>query len=234
MMLAKYYKFQEMSTHEIRLKLLEYCYKIDPLYNETLSGWKIKKAINVTKIYRLRTTFPITITKSEVAKIKEFDDYNLQKILFVLLTYAKFLKYSNTRIIPTKRTRVINEFYVNEKFSNIVKVAKVSIRKDNRNKFLHEAYLKGFLDGTIYNTLLIKYADENSDPEIVVDDLDNIVLYWQRYSGQKIAACSNCGKLFIKNSNRQFLCRKCFGEKRKEKKKEYAKKYRKMWTVRNP
>ena len=215
-----------METHEIRTKLLEYCYKTDSLYNETLSGWKIKKAINATKIYRLRTAFPVVITKSEVAKIKEFDDYNFQKVLFVLLTYAKFLKYANTRLVPTKRTRVINEFYVNEKLRNIVKVAKVSIRKDKRDKFLHDAYLKGFLDGTIYNTLLIKYADENSEPGIIVEDLDDIVLYWQRFCGEKIAACSICGKLFVKRSNRHAMCRKCFSEQRKTKKREYEQKYR--------
>ena len=224
--LAKYYKFQGIDIHEIRIKLLEYCYRTDPSYSETLSGWKIKKALNAIKIYRLRISFPVTITKSEVSKIKEFDDYNLQKILFVLLTYSKFLKYANTRIVPTSRTRVINEFYVNERIRNIIKATRVSLQKDKRDKFLHDAFLKGLLDGTIHNTLLIKYVDENSEPEIIVEDLDDIVLYWARYSGEKIAACSKCGRLFVKRSNRHAMCRKCFQEQRREKQREYTKKYR--------
>jgi hypothetical protein len=111
--LAKYWKFKGLQTHDIRLELEKYCLKTDPNFNFAISGWKIRKALNATKIYKLRTTFPVTITKAEVENIKKFDNYTHQKILFVLLVYAKFLKYSNTRIVPTKKSRVINQFYVN-------------------------------------------------------------------------------------------------------------------------
>jgi hypothetical protein len=227
MILAKYWKYKNLKTHDIRLKLEEYCNKTDKDWNPVLSGWKIAKALNNIKLYRLRETFPVTITKAEVENIKKFNNYSHQKILFVLLFYAKFLKYANTRIAPTRKSRIINQFYVNEPFSNIVKVTGVSLRKDKRNAFLHDAYLKGFVDGTIYNTLLIKYVDEKSEPEIIVEDFENIVLYWQRYAGERIAACSSCGKLFVKRSNRHAMCRKCFVEHRREKKKEYEQKYRK-------
>ena len=223
--LAKYYKFLNKETHEIRILLEKFCLESNRDYNKDLSGWKIDKALNRTKTYRIKTNFSVVVTKSEVEKIKEFENYNYQKLLFVLLVIGKFSKYSNARIVPSNRTHAINQIYVNDDLSNTLKVARVSFRKDQRNKFLHEMFEKGFLDGTIYKTLSLKYVDESSEPEIVVTDINDPVLFWERYNGEKIAACSKCGKLFVKRSNRHSMCRSCFEEQRRDKRKEYNKKY---------
>jgi hypothetical protein len=215
--LAKYWKYEGLETHEIHQKLNEYCIKTDPLFNMASSGWKIKKALNTIKLYRLRTTFPVVITKAEVATIQQFKDYNYQKVLFVLIVLAKYLKYSNTRIKPTTKTRLINDFYVNEKILNIVKISRISIRKEKRNQMLRAFFLAGVLDATTYNTLKIKCIDENSEPEIVVTDFENLVLYWCRFCGEKIAGCSNCGKLFLQRTAMQSKCRSCYSIDKKEK-----------------
>lgn len=214
--LAKYWRYKGLETHDIRLKLEEYCYKSDPYFNDANSYWKIRNALRDSKNYRLRRAFPITITKSEVSTINRFDDYGQQRILFLLLVYAKFLKYTNTRIKPTQKTHVIGEFYVNEKMSNIVRIAKVSMTKKERKDFFNKLYDEGMFDYTFYDSLLIKYVDENSDPEIVVDDFGDITLYWARYCGERIAACSSCGKLFIKRSNRHTYCRSCWKNRERE------------------
>jgi hypothetical protein len=201
--------------------LEKFCRESNKDYNKNLSGWKINKALNRTKTYRIRTNLSVIISKSEVEKIKEFENYNYQKLLFVLLVTGKFSKYSNTRIVLSNRTRTINQFYVNDDLSNTLKIARISFRKDQKNKFLYEMFKKGFLDGTIYKTLLLKYVDEFSEPEIVVTDINDPVLFWQRYCGEKIAACSKCGKLFIKRSNRHSLCRSCWRDREKEIKREW-------------
>jgi hypothetical protein len=223
--LAKYYKFMGKENHEVRALLEKFCRESNKEYNLVSSGWKIDRALNKTKSYRIRTNLFVTVTKSEVEKIKEFNNYNYQKLLFVLLVIGKFSKYAKTRIVPSNKTYGINQFYVNDDLSNTVKIARVPFRKDQQNKFLYAAYEKGFLDGTIYKTLLLKYIDESSEPEIVVTDINDPVLFWQRYMGEKIAACSVCGKLFAKRSNRHSMCRSCFEEQRKDKRKEYNKKY---------
>jgi hypothetical protein len=214
--LAKYWKYLDFETHDIHRKLNEYCLKTDTQFNFCINGWKIKKALNSIKQYRLRTTFPIKITKAEVYAIKQWDNYNYQKILFVLLCWAKFLKYSNTRIKLSTRLRNINDFFVNEKLSNIIKIARVSMRKSDRNKMLHDFFIAGILDGTSYNSLKIKCVVENSDPEILVTDYENIVLYWQRYCGERVMGCS-CGRLFIQRNIRNGKCRKCWKEDRRKK-----------------
>ena len=225
-LLGKYWKYKGLETHEIKIKLEEYCKKTDKEWNKAISGWKITKAISATNQYRLRTTFPITVTKSEVETIKQFQDYSYQKVLFVLIVISKFLKYSNTKINPSKKLKVINEFFVNDEIQNIIKIAKISMRKAASNRMLHKFYLAGVLDGTTYNSLKIKCVNENSEPEILINDFSNLVLYWCRYSGEKIAGCSVCGKLFIKKSNRHAMCRSCFSEQRRAKKREYERRYR--------
>ena len=215
--LAKYYKHEGIDNHEIRQKLYEYCIKTDPLFNMVLNGWKIDRAMNKIKNYRLRTTFPIIVTKSEVAKIKQFDNYNYQKVIFVMIVISKFLKYSNVKIKANNKTIAINEFFINNGILQIIKMAKISIRKKERIEMVNKFYEMGILDGTYKHVgFKIKCIDENSEPEIVVTDFDNIVLYWARYSGEKIAGCSNCGKLFIKRSNRHAMCRSCWKEREKE------------------
>ena len=90
---------------------------------------------------------------------------------------------------------------------------------------LHEFKEKGLLYYTHYDSFKMLCIDESSDPEIVVTDISDPILFWQRYNGEKIAACSKCGKLFAKRSNRHSMCRSCFEEQRREKRKEYNEKY---------
>jgi hypothetical protein len=214
--LAKYWRYKGLETHDVRLKLEEYCCASDPYFNPVFSYWKITNALRDSKNYRLRRAFPVSVTKAEIATIKQFEDYGQQRVLFVLLVYAKFLKYTNTRIKPTQKTRVIGEFYVNEKMSNMVRIAKVSMRRNERKNFFNDLHDKGLFDYTFYDSLLIKYVDENSDPEIIIEDFSDITLYWARYCGERIAACSKCGKLFLQRTNMQQKCRQCWKEDRKE------------------
>jgi hypothetical protein len=215
--LAKYYRFLEMETHDIRLKLEEYCHKTDKDWNKVLSGWKIVKALNTIKLYRLRTAFSVIVTKTEVETIKQWKDYNYQKVLFVLIVMAKISKYFQTRIKPFTKARLINNFYVNETIINVFKMSRISIRRNKRYVILHEFHNAGLLEFTYKNSFNIKCIDENSNPEIIVTDFENIVLYWSRYCGERVAGCGSCGKLFLQRTVMQSKCRSCYAIERKEK-----------------
>jgi len=216
--LAKYWRYKGLETHDIRLKLEEYCYKSDPYFNDANSYWKIRNALRDSKNYRLRRAFPIVVTRAEVDVIKQFKSYDYQKVLFVLLVTGKFLKYSNTKIKPTNKTRIINDFFVKESMSEAVRNARVSMRIKERKDMFNNFYNAGVFDvGHYYRTLKVKFVDEDSEPEIVVTDFDNIVLSWCRYCGERIAACSKCGKLFLQRTNMQQKCRHCWKDERKEK-----------------
>ena len=79
-MLAKYYKFLNKEAHEIRLLLEKFCYETNKDYNPVLSGWKIHKALNTTKTYRIVTSFPIVITKAEIETIQQWEEPSYRKI----------------------------------------------------------------------------------------------------------------------------------------------------------
>lgn len=222
--LAKYYYYIGLSTSEVKLKLKEYCFKTDKNFNMVVNGWKIKSAINTAKRYRLKTIFPIMVTKAEVETIKQWKDYNYQKILFVLIVMAKFSKYSNTRIKSTVKTKAINNFYANETAIDIFKMARIFVRKNKRYDMFYKFHIAGILDFTRHDSFKIKCIVENSEPEIVVTDFDNLVLHWQRFCGEPVAGCK-CGRLFLRRSNRHSMCRQCWKEHRKEKVKIAVMKY---------
>lgn len=223
--LAKYYSHEGKDTREIKKLLRTICKKVDRDWNEVTQGWKIKIAMREVHKRRIRTSVPVPITLAELEKIKEVNDYVMEKVLFVFLVYGKFLKYNNTLIKPRVRARLVGSFYVNERLSNIFSVAHIEIRKKLRNDMAHALYNMGYIDATRYDGFILKYAFEDSPTALVIEDYDNIVLYYQREKGEQIGGCS-CGRLFLKKSKRDTQCNKCKREKRREQWKERQKKHR--------
>lgn len=219
-LLAKYFSYEGLTTQEIRNQLKLLCRKVDYTWNETTQDWKIKVALREMKKRTIRTAIPIPITVDEVEKIKKINDYALEKILFVLLVYGKILKYNNTRIKPKRKPVLLGLFYVNESSTNIFSVARVEVRKKQRNEMMHRLYDSGYIDATKYNGFLLKYVYENSPTAFMVEDYENIILYYQREKGEKISGCS-CGRLFLAKTSRDGLCHKCKQEKRLIKKREW-------------
>lgn len=224
-LLAKYYYKEGKSTREIKKILRTLCKKVDRTWNETTQDWKVKIAIREAKKRRIRVAIPIPITVAELEKLKKINDCSLEKILFVFIVYAKFLKYSYTLVKPRKIPRLIGSFYINEKSSNIFSVAKVDVRKKKRNEMMHVLYEKGYLDANRYNGFILKCIVEDSPTAFVVEDYENIVLYYQREKGETVAGCS-CGRLFLKRFSKDMRCHYCKQEKRREKWKEQQKKHR--------
>jgi len=214
-LLAKYFYYSGMDTRETKKQLRVLCKNVDKDWNETTQGWKLKVSIRESKKRRLRTPMPVPITKAELDKIKEIKNYVLEKILFIFLCYSKILKYNTVIIKPRKKPILLGLFYANERAGNIFNVAKVDVRKKQRNEMIHLLFEKGYIDATRYNGFLIKYVYEDSPTEFMVEDYENLVLYYQKYCGEQIIGCS-CGRLFLKKNSRSGLCPICKQEKRKE------------------
>ena len=212
--LAKYYKHIGKNQIEIKNSLYSFCKERESTWNEIIGSWKIKIAIEESERNRLRIPNPTPITKKEISEIRKAGDYSKEKILFVLLVFAKFLKYNNTRIKVDKTPRIIGKYYVNESFINILKYANVRSNKKQRDVIMHELYSDGYIDGTIYNSIIVKFVYDESPVALSVSDYDNIVLAYDKYLGKNIEECE-CGKLFVKKTKR-YLCTDCQKEKRLE------------------
>lgn len=193
----------------IKERLYDYCRHHDVYFNDVLQGWKIKTALREAKKYKIRLPYPLPITRGEIDSIKTVKGRFSQEFLFILLVMAKYLKYSNTRIKPLTRPRLLGLLYVKEDSRHIFKQIDIKIKKREREEIIHSLYLQGYLDKTSRGAFLIKYGNEDSETGLIVEDYENIVLYWRRLSGRPIAGCS-CGRLFIrgKGINKCPACRK--------------------------
>jgi hypothetical protein len=215
-LLSKYYYYLGFKTREIKKKLKELCKRVDPNWNDITQSWKLTVSIRESKKRKLRLPMPIPITRDELYKIKQINDYSLEKVLFIFLAISKILKYNTTVIKPRRSARLIGLFYSNEKASNVFSLAKVDVRKKQRSEMLHYLYEMEYLDATRWNGFLIKYVCEDSPVEFMIEDYENLVLYYQRYCGEQVENCSECGKLFLKRNSRLNLCHNCKQEKRRE------------------
>jgi len=215
--LAKYYKRLEFKENEIEKKVFEFCEKFEPTYNEILHTERILRAIKRAKSFDLRLPQNVPITKNEILKIKEVGNYRYEKVLFTLLAVGKYYKITNTN----KKKSISKDYYVNCSQNEILKLAHV-IRKKDEGIF-YELFRRGFIgENQKTSSIILKFTniDDNSENEILIDDMDKIADFYP-------ARCSTCGKIIQKNSNRHTLCENCWKEKNKEIQKKWIRNKRK-------
>lgn len=210
--LAKYFKYIGKNKSQIRKSLVEFCEKHNPYFNEVLSRGKIDGALKSCEKFGLRLAIDVPVTISELDIIKNCGDYKRQKILFVMLVISKYFKYNDTRLTPKKNNNHDNDFYVNYKLIDILKMSQINISKVERKDIIYDLE-QSHLITTIKNrdggtSFQINFIDENSEPSIVVSDMDNIISFYHFY-------CSRCGKETNK-ARRHDLCDDCYKEKRRE------------------
>ena len=222
-LLAKYYRFLGEDTREIKKKLRQVCRMVDPNYNDTIQGWKLDVAVREMKKRRIRQSISIPITTEELQKIKELNNPALERVAFVYLVYGKFLKYNDTTITK-KKVRQIGIFYVNEKSQVIFEKAKVIVRKKERNEMLHVLYEKGMLDSTRYGGVVLKYSSENSPTVFMVENYDDVSLYYRMWDKEQISKCE-CGRLFVRKNPNEKLCPVCKRERQLEAKRKWKREH---------
>lgn len=219
--LAKYYRWIEnKETREIKKILMIFCKQIDKNWNYVKQHWKIDVAIKESKRHKIRQPIPIPITKKELENINSLNNTNLERVAFIYLVYGKFLKYADTRVKLTTKPRQIGVCYTNEKSQVIFEKAGVNVKKSQRNEILHQLFSLGMLDATRWGGILLKYTDEDSPTEFIVENYDDISLYYRRWKGEQISICL-CGRLFLKRNPNELFCLKCKQERIKNGKRKW-------------
>lgn len=205
--LAKYFKYLGKNKTQIRKSLIEFCEKYSLEFNEVLSRERINNAINNSDKFGLRLPASINVTESELESIKNIGNYNRQKILFVMLVIAKYAKYSETRYKPKKESIYDDNFYVNEKTTSILKMAKVNMNKIDRRKVFADFKKLGVIDSTYSGAFRIMIVDELSPILLTISDMDNMIDF---YPFKNEITCEICGKLVEKTGKRQKYCLDCY------------------------
>ena len=91
--IAKYLREEEnLGFKKIEKRLIEFCVKYNPSFNVVKNAKFIQRAVASARNYNLRRPEAIIITKAEIEKIRSINNWQYEKVLFVMLVIAKFFK----------------------------------------------------------------------------------------------------------------------------------------------
>jgi len=207
--LAKYFKHMGKNRSQIEKDIFAFCEKHNPDFNAVIYDKTIKDIVKSAIKSSLKEPKIVKITKNELESIKTVNNYNKQKILFVMLVLAKNDGRTNS-----------GKFFSNVIFTEILKYAKVNTNKEGWHKIAHELNRTGLIQATRKQTCQVTFVDFDSEPEIIVDNMKNIVSFFPFF-------CASCGKTLETKPKRRDVCDECYKKLRNEDVKNNMKKYRK-------
>ncbi len=201
-MYAKYLHEMGMNKREMRSKIEELLLRCDSGVNLERYAKMINWAISCSGDRKLIRVNEVTVTESEIARIKEADGVTRQRFLFALLCLAKY------RNKVTGKT----EGWVNVDVSDILKMANVVMTTKKRGLMLHDLIEAGYIqmsERVDSNSLRVLFIDEESEPVIQVADFRNLGYRYNSISDNRYVECAECGLLVRRGSNHQRYCDKC-------------------------
>jgi hypothetical protein len=216
---AKYYRNNlKYSRNKTEKELIFLCKQINNEFNPIVERDSIKKWLDSSEKYNLRIIKSIIITKKEIEVIKTVKNLKNRKLLFSTLVLAKGLKYSSLSKIKGESTS--DKFFIN--YNNLLDVGKlagIKITEVQTANIFHEFYKADLIK--LYSpereSIMIAFAEEAGELALEITDFSNIMKYYEKYFGNDIFQCSDCGIEIIKKSNRQTRCEECSKIIRKEK-----------------
>lgn len=230
--LAKHFKWDlDFDSQKIKKELVEFCKIHDKRFNPIISRELLKDVVRIGEGYHFREPIPVQITTKELEKIRTVKNYDYQKILFVILVYAKILKYSFSDASEKQsRKSPIGYFISTSIFHKIKKEIKLRISNKEFLSALHELYKLGFIEPTLTGRIKVLYSSDLGFPSIQIDEFTNIVGYYTNYTGGELLYCKECGGEFIKDKNKKDLCPSCYDDRRREQiRKNVARHRRNNW-----
>ena len=135
----------------------------------------------------------VKITKSELDKISSLDDIKKQKLAFVLLCTAKYRDQYNPN----------NCHKTDISATDLYKMARVVLPKDQRNIYLHFLVQDGLIEphnnSKTKNKKLLFVSEDNNDEvilelkEIDFKELAYVYMFWKN-NGVGFTKCQKCGR----------------------------------------
>jgi len=210
------------SSKDIREKLLEVCNdeikylsskQRESVFNKLISQCKSSKTIRNIKI---------DVYKTELDNIRNIDNPDYEKCVFIMLIYKKWLDKVNelrnrkkspyyewfslikadifkeaglSKMNGLSKQSMLNYLYLNEYIkSDVKKLTKSDQRIENIEK------------KQMWSVPFIKYDGEVA---FSIDDFRNVINQYINYRDGGFSKCGNCGILFSPTNNRQKYCADC-------------------------
>lgn len=213
--LIKYMLKNNINNKDIREKLKDCCQddirylkekQKNNIFNKLIQQCKTKKDESIDIIQDKK----ITIYKSEIEKIKELKNINLEKIIFVLLVYNKWLNdmtwFSMIKndLIKESKLSNVNSFNQQKILCDLVQLEyiKSEVKKvDNKHRKKEKDIKK-----QMWN---IPFIQNNGDIAFEFDNYINFVFRYLDYVYNGYFECKKCGGMFKQNNNKQKYCNSC-------------------------
>lgn len=216
--MASYFRYEiGKSREQAKTDIIEFCKENNSNFNYVRAMKTIKNVMSWSDKHKLRTVEDIVVTKSEMSAILEaFDDYKYQKILFWMLVVAKHF-HKKDHYLEHRPSAKDEIYYYNFGLAQAFRLAKVHVSKKKRFEMLYNLQQSGMIKTTHRASFEILFVDEESEPEIIVDNLDDIISFFPYY-------CDSCGKKYERRSySKNRLCDECY--KNKVRKSDHRRQY---------
>lgn len=191
------------SKKELKSKMESFCQQWNSQFNYAKTeGLLLKVLMAVDKLENEPPKFVfntnIVVFESEINKIKELKDKNLQKIAFIMVCLAK---WKNSNFIYLNYDSTI-------KLKDIFDYAGIKATGKKQLELLHKLNLNNFVDCQLrpLGKFIIDCITNDGDVALSFKINEEMIQNW---IDLVCPHCERCGKGFEKNSNKQKYCKEC-------------------------
>lgn len=199
--LIKYYKEKGMNREQILYVIQDFMSNNYPEFNLSMWDEFLRKLVKTyaCKKYSLRKIDKIDIYKEEMDYIRGFKDAKLERILFIMLVYAKIGGFNG---------------WINTDIANVFKDSKTSSTKKNMYLYIHKLKERGIVDiqkQVDGRNVKIEFMRNNGEVVISVTDFKDPIMDYYKYIGQKVKTCAGdgCNKRILIKNNKNKYCKEC-------------------------
>lgn len=194
MILIKMYRYLGKKDNEINKYLYDNFHGVH--------SDRINKAFKAVRGLMYEPAKEITIYKEELDVIQGQLDYDLQKLMFILLCLCKFENNKNKNYLYFKTNGNIS-------LTKILQCAKVkAINRKKKIKNFVPLSMQGYID-TINGELQILYYRDNGTPIMKFVPYNDMIYEYRSYIGDRVVRCAECGKWIYKRGNKTKYCSSC-------------------------
>ena len=208
--LAKYWRSEGLHAPQIRRKIEEHILRSKPYAQMLRYAEIIDNAISASKKWALRELDSIGITQQELDQIALAGGVQEQQLLFVMLCLAKYRRAINANSdgwISTPRTDVYQMANVSGTLEH-----KAAVQRN-----IHDAGMIEWPRRADSENVRVLICDFDGEPVLHIRDFRNLGYQYRRWCGEAYFACSECGLVVRKNSNRMKYCKDCADEINRQK-----------------
>ncbi len=224
-LLIKYFYSQGKNKDEVRSLIEDFMKNNYKGFNIVKWNKQLDRMVKPNKYqnYDLFVVDDVLISKNEIKRISNIQNYRLEKIAFILLAYAKIYNQMNKT----------DSNWVNSELKDIFSDAKIAISSESQAKMIYKLKELGLVDVskkvdcTNIKVLFVDSSIKEEDILIRINNFKNFIYEYCRLKGEKIIECSECGCLIKKTSGTRKYCKECGKKKRKENVRKNVKNFRK-------